>query len=154
MILVMASSPSMARQFHHITFTRSSDILGTSARAIGRKVGRSLRTKSLPSFILGKENTMATYVTLFNFTEKGAREIKDTLKRVEAAKAAAKQFGVTIKEVLWLQGQYDLVAITEVTDEIAAAALTLNTIKLGNSRTQTMRAFTAAEMAKILEKVN
>jgi uncharacterized protein with GYD domain len=97
---------------------------------------------------------MATYVTLFNFTEKGAREIKDTVKRVEAAKAAAKQFGVTIKEVLWLQGQYDLVAITEVTDEIAAAALTLNTIKLGNSRTQTMRAFTAAEMAKILEKVN
>ena len=96
---------------------------------------------------------MATYVTLFNFTEKGAREIKDTLKRVEAAKSAAKQFGVTIKEVLWLQGQYDLVAITEVTDEIAAAALTLNTIKLGNSRTQTMRAFTAAEMAKILEKV-
>jgi uncharacterized protein with GYD domain len=97
---------------------------------------------------------MATYVTLFNFTEKGAREIKDTLKRVEAAKAAAKQFGVTIKEILWLQGQYDLVAITEVTDEIAAAALTLNTIKLGNSRTQTMRAFTAAEMAKILEKVS
>ena len=96
---------------------------------------------------------MATYVTLFNFTEKGAREIKDTLKRVEAAKAAAKQFGVTIKEVLWLQGQYDLVAITEATDEIAAAALTLNTIKLGNSRVQTMRAFTAAEMAKILEKV-
>ena len=97
---------------------------------------------------------MATYVTLFNFTEKGAREIKDTLKRVEAAKAAAKQFGVTIKEILWLQGQYDLVAITEVTDEIAAAALTLNTIKLGNSRTQTMRAFTADEMAKILEKVS
>ena len=96
---------------------------------------------------------MATYVTLFNFTEKGAREIKDTLKRVEAAKAAAKQFGVTIKEVLSLQGQYDLVAITEATDEIAAAALTLNTIKLGNSRVQTMRAFTAGEMAKILEKV-
>ena len=96
---------------------------------------------------------MATYVTLFNFTEKGAREIKDTLKRVEAAKAAAKQFGVTIKEILWLQGQYDLVAITEVTDEIAAAALTLNTIKLGNVRGQTMRAFTAGEMAKILEKV-
>lgn len=92
-------------------------------------------------------------MTLFNFTEKGAREIKDTVKRVEAAKAAAKQFGVTIKEILWVQGQYDLVAITEAADEIAAAALTLNTIKLGNSRVQAMRAFTAAEMAKILEKV-
>jgi len=42
---------------------------------------------------------MATYITLCNFTEKGAREIKDTLKRTEAAKGAAKQFGATIKEV-------------------------------------------------------
>jgi uncharacterized protein with GYD domain len=96
---------------------------------------------------------MATYVTLYNFTEKGAHEIKDTVKRVEAAKAAAKQLGVTIKEVLWLQGKYDIVVISEGSDEIGMNALGLNTIKLGNVRGQTMRAFTAGEMAKILEKV-
>ncbi len=96
---------------------------------------------------------MATYVTLYNFTEKGAHEIKDTVKRTEAAKAAAKQLGVTIKEVLWLQGQYDLVVISEGSDEIGMNALGLNTVKLGNVRGQTMRAFTAGEMAKILEKV-
>jgi uncharacterized protein with GYD domain len=96
---------------------------------------------------------MATYVTLFNFTEKGAREIKDTLKRVEAAKAAAKQIGATIKEVLWLQGKYDIVVIIEGSDEIAVTSLLLNTIKAGNVHGQTMRAFTAGEMAKILEKV-
>ncbi len=96
---------------------------------------------------------MATYVTLYNFTEKGAHEIKDTVKRTEAAKAAAKQLGVTIKEVLWLQGQYDLVVISEGSDEIGMNALGLNTVKLGNVRGRTMRAFTAGEMAKILEKV-
>jgi uncharacterized protein with GYD domain len=96
---------------------------------------------------------MATYVTLFNFTDKGVREIKDTLKRTEAAKAAAKQFGATIKEVLWLQGKYDLAVIIEASDEIAVTALLLNTIKAGNVRGQTMRAFTAGEMAKVLEKV-
>ncbi len=96
---------------------------------------------------------MATYVSLCNFTEKGAHEIKDTVKRVEAAKAAAKQLGATIKEVLWLQGQYDIVVISEGSDEIALNALFLNTIKAGNIRAQTMRAFTAGEMAKILEKV-
>jgi uncharacterized protein with GYD domain len=96
---------------------------------------------------------MATYVTLYNFTEKGAHEIKDTVKRVEAAKAAAKQLGVTIKEVLWLQGKYDIVVISEGSDEIGMNALGLNTVKLGNVRGQTMRAFTAGEMAKILEKV-
>jgi len=96
---------------------------------------------------------MATYVTLCNFTDKGAHEIKDTLKRTEAAKAAAKQFGMTIKKVLWLQGQYDIVVISEGSDEIAMTSFTLNTIKAGNIRMQTLRAFTADEMAKILKKV-
>ena len=75
------------------------------------------------------------------------------MKRVEAAKAAAKQIGATIKEVLWLQGKYDIVVIIEASDEIAVTALLLNTIKAGNVHGQTMRAFTAGEMAKILEKV-
>jgi len=96
---------------------------------------------------------MATYITLCNFTEKGVREIKDTLTRTEAAKSLAKQFGATIKEVLRLQGQYDLIVIFDATDEIAMTSLLLNTIRAGNIRGETMRAFTAGEMAKILEKV-
>jgi uncharacterized protein with GYD domain len=82
-----------------------------------------------------------------------AQNIKDTLKRTEAAKAAAKRFGAKIKEVLWLQGKYDLIVISEATDEIAMTAFLLNTIKAGNIRGQTLRAFTAGEMAKVLEKV-
>jgi uncharacterized protein with GYD domain len=96
---------------------------------------------------------MATYVTLYNFTEQGLRNIKDTVKRVEAAKKAGSQIGVTVKEVVWTQGQYDLVVISEASDEVAANAMMLNTLKLGNVRAQTLRAFTAAEMEKILAKV-
>ncbi len=96
---------------------------------------------------------MATYISLCNFTEKGVGTIKDTLKRTEAAKAAAKQIGMTIKEVLWLQGQYDLIVISEGSDEIAMTAFVLNTLKAGNLRMQTLRAFTAGEIAKVLEKV-
>ena len=96
---------------------------------------------------------MATYVTLYNFTEQGVRTIKDSVKRVEAAKKAASQIGMTVKEVLWLQGQYDIVVISESSDEIATNAFALSTLKLGNVRGQTLRAFTAAEMEKILEKV-
>jgi uncharacterized protein with GYD domain len=98
-------------------------------------------------------NTMATYVTLYSFTDQGIRDIKDTVKRVEAAKKAAKNFGVTIKEVLWTQGQCDLVVISEGSDEVSANALMLSTVKLGNVRGATMRAFTAAEMEKVLAKV-
>ena len=34
---------------------------------------------------------MATYVTLYNFTEQGLKTIKDTVKRTEAAKKAGKR---------------------------------------------------------------
>jgi uncharacterized protein with GYD domain len=92
-------------------------------------------------------------VTLYNFTDQGIKNIKDTVKRAEAAKKAAHAFGATIKEVLWTQGQYDIIVISEGSDELAGNAFTLNTLKQGNVRGQTLRAFTAAEMEKILEQV-
>jgi uncharacterized protein with GYD domain len=90
---------------------------------------------------------MPTYVTLSNFTDQGLRNIKDTVKRSEAFRKAAKESGVTIR-------QYDLITIMEVADEGAANALALNIAKMGNVRGQTLRAFTAAEMEKTLEKVS
>ena len=43
-----------------------------------------------------KGNALATYVTIYNFTDQGLKGIKDTVKRTEAAKKAAAQFGATI----------------------------------------------------------
>jgi len=96
---------------------------------------------------------MATYVTLYNFTDQALPNIKHTLRRAAAAKQAATQAGVTVKEILWLQGQYNLLVISESSDEVTAAAFSLNILKQGNLRGQTLRAITAAEMEKILEKV-
>jgi uncharacterized protein with GYD domain len=96
---------------------------------------------------------MPTYVTLSNFTEQGMKNIKDTAKRAEAFKKAAKEAGITIKELLWTQGQYDVVTVLEAPDEITASALALSVGKLGNITGRTLRAFTAAEMEKILQKV-
>jgi uncharacterized protein with GYD domain len=96
---------------------------------------------------------MKTFVTLYNFTGQGRRTLKDTVKRAEAAKAAALQSGVKIREILWLQGQYDLVAITESPDDAAANAFSIALLQMGNLRGQTLRAFTAEEMTEILAKV-
>jgi uncharacterized protein with GYD domain len=52
-----------------------------------------------------------------------------------------------------VQGQYDIIVISESSDERASNALALSTLKLGNVRGQTLRAFTAAEMEKTPEKV-
>jgi uncharacterized protein with GYD domain len=96
---------------------------------------------------------MPAYVTLFKFTDQGIRNVKDTVKRAEAAKQAAAQAGGTLKETYWLQGQYDIVAVSEAPDETTAMAIALTAAKAGNVTTQTMRAFTAAEMETILAKV-
>lgn len=96
---------------------------------------------------------MSTFITLYNFTDQGARTIKDTVKRAEAVKAAAAQSGVSVKDIYWLQGPYDVAVISECADEATATAFALNILKAGNVRGQTLRAFSAAEMSKILEKV-
>ena len=97
---------------------------------------------------------MANYVLLSSFTDQGIRTIKDTTKRAEAFKEMAKAQGATVKELFWTQGAYDVVAIVDVPDEITAMALTAQICKGGNIRTQTLRAFTQAEISKVLAKVS
>ena len=96
---------------------------------------------------------MPTYVTLANFTHQGIQHVKDTTKRADAFKSAAKKAGCTIKEIYWTQGQFDIVTIMDAPDDASATALLMSLGKLGNVRTQTLRAFTAAELAPILDKV-
>jgi uncharacterized protein with GYD domain len=96
---------------------------------------------------------MATYVILSTFTEKGIASVKQTTKRADAARAAAKEVGVNMREILWTQGQYDVVSIIEAPDEAAVAAFGLSLAGGGNVRSQTLRAFTKDEMEKILAKV-
>jgi uncharacterized protein with GYD domain len=97
---------------------------------------------------------MATYVTLYKYTEQGIGSIKDAPRRVEAAKKAAAEAGVIVKETLWLQGEYDFLTISEASDEIVATAFQLNIARQGNVRSHTLRAFTSADMEKILAKVS
>jgi uncharacterized protein with GYD domain len=91
---------------------------------------------------------------LANFTEEGIRKIKDSPKRADAFKDMAKKVGPTVKELFWTLGQYDVVAIVEAQDDVSMTALGLSTGKLGNVRTQTLRAFFTAEMKNILGKVS
>jgi uncharacterized protein with GYD domain len=92
---------------------------------------------------------MVTYVVLAKFTEQGVRNAKDSPKRADAFKEMAKTFGVSVKELVWTQGRYDVVSILEAPDESSAMSLSLSLGALGNVRTETLRAYSAAEMTKI-----
>jgi uncharacterized protein with GYD domain len=96
---------------------------------------------------------MATYVTLFKFTDQGVKKFKDTCKRAADFKAGAKKLGIEVKEQYWCMGRYDGVMIFEAPDDETSTAGLLSLVSLGNVTTQTLRAFTAAEMGKIVGKV-
>ena len=96
---------------------------------------------------------MATYIVLNNFTEQGIRTVKDTTKRADAVREMAKKFGVTVKDIYWTLGTYDVVAIFESPDESSITALTLAIGSAGNIRTQMLRAFNKEEMKGILGKL-
>jgi len=96
---------------------------------------------------------MSTYVSLISYTDQGIRDVKETTKRAKAFKELAGKFGVKVRDLYWVQGSYDLVTITEADDEEAATALLLTVGALGNIRTETLRAYSEAEMDKILAKV-
>ena len=92
---------------------------------------------------------MATFVTLINLTDQGIRNVKDSPKRFEAFKAMAEKHGVTVKCSYWTAGRYDMVVIVEGEEEATMAAL-LSVATLGNVTTETLRAYSADEMGRIL----
>ena len=96
---------------------------------------------------------MITYVVLATFTDQGVKNAKDSPKRAEAFKQMAQTFGVTVKHIFWTQGRYDIVTVVEAPDDLSATALNLSLSALGNIRTESLRAFSPAEMMKIVAKM-
>ena len=65
----------------------------------------------------------------------------------------AKKFGVTFKEIYWTLGSYDEVIVFDAPDDASIAAFLASLGSLGNIRTQTLRAFSQADMNGILGKL-
>jgi uncharacterized protein with GYD domain len=96
---------------------------------------------------------MATYVVLVNFTDQGVRYIRQTTERAKGLVNAAANLGIRIKDIYWTMGTYDAVFTADAPDDETITAFAGSMGALGNIRTQTMRAFSAEEMTKILAKL-
>lgn len=92
---------------------------------------------------------MAKFVSLINWTDQGAKTASESVQRAEAAQKVAADMGGSI-EILWTMGAYDLVAISEFADDETAVMFMAKLSSLGNVRTQTMRAFEASELQRIM----
>ncbi|HVH76068.1 MAG TPA: GYD domain-containing protein [Stellaceae bacterium] len=93
---------------------------------------------------------MPTYIMLANWTDQGARQVRDSPKRVESAKKALAEMGGEFKSLYMTMGDYDLVAVYEAPDDAVAARFTLLLGQLGTLRTKTMKAFPEAAYREIM----
>ena len=93
---------------------------------------------------------MATFITLLRFSPQGIGNIKESPKRLGAAKQAFRAMGAELKQWYLVQGQYDAVVIGEAPDDETAMKLALLINSQGAVRTETLRAFTEDEYRKIV----
>jgi uncharacterized protein with GYD domain len=94
---------------------------------------------------------MPAYVTLFNWTEQGIKNAKETTNRAKAAQVAWEKAGARFIGIWWTHGQYDGVIIHEAPDAETATRLLISLAMAGNIRTTTLPAFSEEEMEGILK---
>lgn len=96
---------------------------------------------------------MSTYVWLVNWTDQGRRGLKETTKRAKGFKEHAEKMGVTVKEIFWTMGRYDLVLVINAPNDETNRLLALGVGMGGNATTETLKAISTQEMDHILMKL-
>lgn len=96
---------------------------------------------------------MPAYVILANWTDQGARQVRELPKRLDAAKKALIEMGGEFKSVYMTLGDYDLVVTYEAPDDAVAARFSLLLGQLGSVRTRTLKAFPEAAYREIVNSL-
>lgn len=95
---------------------------------------------------------MPRYITLLQFTDKGARELQSSTARAKSFADAASKAGVKIEGQYWTLGGYDGVLILSAENEAKALHCLLELASQGAVRTKTLTAFTESEFTTVLGK--
>ena len=96
---------------------------------------------------------MPTYMLLISWTEQGVKSAKATVERAQYSQQLAQRMGGNLSTLYWTLGSYDIVGVAEMPDDESVTALAVAIASQGNVRTETLRAFSADEMERILQKV-
>jgi uncharacterized protein with GYD domain len=80
----------------------------------------------------------------------GREGADQTVARYDAAKDDLAERGVTIKDIYWTMGPYDIVTVIEAADDETATKGLMRLTSQGNLRSCTMRAFGVDEARSLL----
>jgi uncharacterized protein with GYD domain len=93
---------------------------------------------------------MPRYITLANWTDQGIKAIKDSPKRLEAARGLAKKMGCAMGDFYITIGNYDMVVMFDAPDDETMAKLTLTIASGGNIRSTTLKAIPEDAYRKVI----
>ena len=93
---------------------------------------------------------MARYIELLNWTDQGVKNVKDSPKRLDAARQLAKKMGCEVRDFYMTTGACDMVVIVDAPDDEAVAKFNLTLAMGGNVRTTTLKAFPEDAYRKII----
>ncbi|MDK1374998.1 MULTISPECIES: GYD domain-containing protein [unclassified Sinorhizobium] len=93
---------------------------------------------------------MTTYVVLLNWTEQGIKNVRESPKRLDAARKVLNEMGGSFKDFYLTMGEYDMVAVCEAPDDAVAARFALTLGMNGNVRTRTLKAFPEAAYRELI----
>ena len=89
---------------------------------------------------------------MWNWTDQGIRNTKDSPQRIEAFKKDLEKAGGKLVAAYYTMGKYDGVLILEAPNDVVMKIM-LATASLGNIRTKTLKAFPHEEAAKMMENL-
>lgn len=93
---------------------------------------------------------MTTYILLVNWTDQGIKAVRESPKRLDAAKKELADMGGTFREFYLTMGDYDMVGVCEAPDDAVMARFALVLGMIGNVRTRTLKAFPEAAYREII----
>jgi uncharacterized protein with GYD domain len=95
---------------------------------------------------------MPHYIILGNFTEQGIKNVRQAPKRDEEARRMIEQAGGKMN-IYYTLGEYDFVAMTEMSDDESIMKFLLQAGSLGNVRTKTLKAWTESDSKKVISQL-
>jgi uncharacterized protein with GYD domain len=92
---------------------------------------------------------MPTFLCFLNWTDQGAKNTKDIVKRYQASKAVVEKLGGRMVSVYVTTGQYDVVVTVEMPNGETMVKYVTAIAGTGHARTTTVRGYSPEEFSKL-----
>jgi uncharacterized protein with GYD domain len=99
------------------------------------------------------DSTMAKYISLIKYTQKGIENIKESPNRYDAFKQLCESLGATVEGIYLTMGRYDLLVIVDAPNSETVTKIVLATASKGAVSTETLQAFTEEEYRRIISEL-